>query len=100
MALGTWSCTSCGRRVPATVAVCRCGMPRGAAEVQSALSAASTATRADFGVRLRDEPLPWQVKISLGVIALALVMGVANLFLHHEEQPIVPLLGYVDKPLS
>ncbi len=83
MAVATWTCPNCKRRVPGAVPVCRCGLPR------PALAPAGPATT---------QAVPWQVKAWLVVLVLAAVAGLFNLFRHHTPTPIAPVLGYMDHP--
>ncbi len=81
MANGTWLCPNCKRRVPATLAECRCGFLQ--------VLAVQAETRDAERVRL-----PWDIWVALGVMALALILGVVWIFLPAKRNPIPALLGY------
>jgi len=71
----TWSCPICGRRVPGSLEVCRCGTARIFSE---AMPSQVPAARIAIG------PLPWEVKTALGAGVLLLVLGIVYVALHHE----------------
>lgn len=81
MANGTWLCPNCKRRVPARLDDCRCGFLR--------IQAVEAQTREAEKVRM-----PWDIWAALGVMALALILGVVWVLLPAKRNPIPALLGY------
>ena len=81
MANGTWLCPHCKRRVPVTLDECRCGSLR--------VLAVQAETREAERVRM-----PWDIWAALGVMALALILGVVWIFLPAKRNPLPALLGY------
>jgi hypothetical protein len=91
MASVTWTCPSCGRRVPTRVGECHCGTSREAAELADA---------GRPGVAAREE-IGWDVKALVIGMGLVLVLGVAWLFRPYRPDPIFPILGYnVNAPVA
>lgn len=82
----TWLCPSCGRRVPAQLGECRCGVPR--------TSAVVAAVRA----RVRGQKLPRDVVVLLVVLGLVVVGALVALFLPYGQNKLPKLLGFVDRP--
>jgi hypothetical protein len=81
MANGSWLCPNCKRRVPADLDDCRCGFLR--------IQAVQAETREAEKARM-----PWDIWAALGVMALALILGVVWVFLPAKRNPIPALLGY------
>jgi len=80
----TWSCASCGRRVPAALAECRCGAPRPRA---GALRAPG-----------RRDKLPRDVIALLVVLVLVVIGGLVALFLPYKPNRLPAILGVIDPP--
>jgi len=81
MANGTWSCPNCKRRVPAGLDDCRCGFLR--------IQAVQAETRETEKGRM-----PWDIWAALGVMALALILGMVWVLLPAKPNRIPALLGY------
>ena len=102
MGAHTWQCPACGRQVPLRVAACHCGMTRERAEAQAEAQAeaARPAPRRERsfapGLRTPPAPLPRDVKVLLGGVALAVVLGLGWLVFGPPPDPIIPVLGYAD----
>ena len=82
----TWLCPSCGRRVPASLEECRCGVPRS--------SAAVAAVR----MQGRRQKLPRDVVVLLVVLVLLVVGGLVVLFLPYGRGKSLRLLGTLEQP--
>ncbi len=101
----TWSCPSCGRRVPLRAGTCHCGMTRAQAEEMAAAAAAAPVRppepRRGAGPGMRAEvvgAMTRDVKLLMGVGALVLVAGLGWLVLGPSPQPTIPpVLGWVDQ---
>ncbi|HSD30252.1 MAG TPA: hypothetical protein VLL75_23335 [Vicinamibacteria bacterium] len=101
----TWSCPSCGRRVPLRAGTCHCGMTRTQAEERAAAAAAAPVRPPDrrraAGAGLRAEvvaAMTRDVKLLVGVSALVLVAGLGWLLFGPRSAPAVPpVLGWVDQ---
>lgn len=94
MAIRTWTCPSCDRRVPENVAICRCGASRSEAQANEALRQVGRGP----GRTVRSEPMPTEVKVWFVVIALALVGGLVFAARSEGPPPVAPLLGWTDQP--
>jgi len=99
----TWTCPSCGRRVPLRASVCHCGMTRERAEelaaAQPAAPAPGVPRRARRGTSDRQEALDamtTDVKLLLAVGALVLVAGLGWMVFGPRPEPYPSVLGYVD----
>ena len=93
MAIRTWTCLACNRRVPATVALCRCGASRSEAQANEALREIA---QGHVSPR-RHEPLPNDVKVWLVVTGLALVGALVFAARAAPPPPVAPLLGWVEQ---
>jgi hypothetical protein len=100
----TWSCPSCGRRVPLRVAACHCGTTRAQAEEMAAAAAPvprrPPPPRPRAGSALRAEivrTMPRDVKLLVGVGALVLAAGLGWMVLGPRPRPPYPVLGFVDQ---
>jgi len=91
----TWTCPSCGRRVPLRAETCHCGATRAQAEE---LEAAAVPVRpGPPRARTRLPPLPKDVKVLMAGSAIALVAGLAWLALGPSRPSTTPaVLGHVD----
>lgn len=103
MATGThtWSCPTCGRRVPRRVGTCHCGTTRERAEALAAAGAEASraprpTSRARRPSRGRGAPLPRDVKAILAGMALVAVAAVGWLAVGPRPEPVAPVLGFVD----
>lgn len=102
----TWTCPSCKRKVPSRVNECHCGFSRSqaaAAERASVARPAAGPRRAKVKgqgwiAHLRSVGLRWDFWASMAVLALAVLIGVWQLFRPHPRGDIVPVLGFVDPP--
>lgn len=83
----TWECPSCHRRVPENLDECRCGMMRAVAEASQARSA------------IQKQGLPRDVILWLGAMVVILLLGVLWLMRSSKPERVVPVLGYVDRPV-
>jgi len=99
----TWTCPSCGRRVPLRAGVCHCGMTRARAEELAAAepvsAAPGAARRARHGKSDRQEALDAMtpdVKLLLAVGGLVLVTGLGWMVFGPRPEPYPSVLGYVD----
>lgn len=96
----TWSCPSCGRRVPLRAEVCHCGMTRTRAEeLRLAQPELARAPRVARGVSDRREALDamtGDVKLLLALGALVLVAGLGWLVFGPRQAPYPAVLGYMD----
>jgi hypothetical protein len=96
----TWTCPSCGRRVPLRAEACHCGMTRARAEeLRAAEPQAATAPRVARGTSDRQAALnamTGDVKLLLAVSALVLVAGLGWLVFGPRAEPYPSVLGYVD----
>jgi hypothetical protein len=81
MASGTWLCPNCKRRVPAKLDDCRCGFLR--------IQAEQAETREAEKARM-----PWDIWAALGVMALALILGVVWVLQPAKRNSLPALLGY------
>jgi hypothetical protein len=100
----SWTCPSCGRRVPLRVDRCHCGASR--AQVEQAAAAAVASARPGRGGRrpawrdFADElgrTMPVDVKRLLALAILMLVVGLGWLFLGPRHPDTTPrILGFVD----
>jgi hypothetical protein len=99
----TWTCPSCGRRVPTRVAECHCGVQRDEA-LRTARSAAAPRPSARGGAPPRRGPsigwkkvwreAPRDVKaFAIGFVLVA-VAAIVWLFVPHRPRPITPVLGW------
>ena len=101
----TWSCPSCGRRVPLRAGICHCGMTRTQAEEMAAAAAAVPVPpphpRRAAGAGMRAEvvgAMTRDVKLLVGVGALVLVAGLGWLVFGPRPAPTIPpVLGWVDQ---
>jgi hypothetical protein len=98
----TWTCPSCGRRVPLRAESCHCGMTRTRAEELAA--AAALAPAAPAGPRrpsTRAEAvaaMTRDVKVLLAAAALVLAGGLGWLIFGPTRPSSIPaVLGWVDK---
>lgn len=95
--MATWVCAACRRRVPSYVEVCHCGAGR---PRPGSVTAAEQPEALPLGAPLRVDPrqVPWQVWLAIGVMGVALLVGAVSLwFLPRRPEPVVPLLGYIDR---
>lgn len=96
----TWTCPSCGRRVPLRADACHCGMLRARAEALAAAPpAVAAARRAPRGAGLRQEAfnaMGADIKLLLATGALVLLAGLGYLFFGPRPTPYPAVLGYVD----
>lgn len=90
--MAAWVCGRCGRRVPGYVDACHCGAGR-----VETRAAEDGALARNSGARFDPRDVPWPAWAAAAVLVLALVGGVVSLVRRHEPEPIVPLLGYVDR---
>jgi len=99
----TWTCPSCGRRVPVRAEACHCGMTRARAEALAAASPAAAAPprpRSRLPVSPREvlAPMPRDVKALLVVGAIVLAAGLGWLVLAPPAPSSTPaILGHVDQ---
>lgn len=101
MASLSWTCPTCGRRVPRRAEACHCGMPRARAEE---LAAAATPTERRPPRRTRPvspgrlfAALPLDIKALVVGSALVLVAGLGWMaFGPQRHTPTPALLGRVD----
>lgn len=90
----TWTCTSCGRRVPVRAETCHCGATRAQAD---ALAAAAPARPGPVAPRARRPPLPADVKALIAGSVIALLAGLGWLVLGPSRPVTTPaVLGHVD----
>lgn len=98
--LHTWTCPSCGRRVPLRAEACHCGMTRARAEaLKAAQPAAAAAPRVARGANNRRaafNAMTGDVKLLLAMSALVLVVGLGWLLFGPRREPYPSVLGYVD----
>jgi hypothetical protein len=101
----TWTCPSCGRRVPLRASACHCGMTRARAEELATASAAATPARALRSPRPRlpvsgrevVAVMPGDVKALLATGALVMAAGLGWLVFGPSRPASTPaLLGHVD----
>jgi hypothetical protein len=96
----TWTCPSCGRRVPLRAEACHCGMTRArAAELALARPAVAAAPRVTRGAGTHGEAfkaMGGDVKLLLATAALVLLAGFAYLLFAPPPQPYPAVLGHVD----
>jgi hypothetical protein len=92
----SWTCPSCGRRVPLRAEVCHCGATRARAEEVAAAAPPEPRPRAAAG-RMRLPPMPADVKaLAVGGLVV-LVTGLFWLALGPSRPPSTPaVLGHVD----
>ena len=92
----TWTCPSCGRRVPLRAETCHCGATRAQADELAAAAVAPVRPRpAPAATRL--PPLPTDVKVLMAGSVVALVAGLAWLVLAPSRPSTTPaVLGHVD----
>jgi hypothetical protein len=90
-----WTCPACNRRVPGYAPACHCGAARTTASNVPALTAPS------FGpTPFSTRDFSWQIWAALGVIVLAMGLGVWQLFRKADAtDKLPPLLGVIDRPL-
>jgi hypothetical protein len=99
----TWTCPSCGRRVPVRAEACHCGMTRARAEEVAAASPAAAPTRrarSRLPVSRREvlAAMPRDVKALLVVSAIVMTAGLGWLVLAPRRPPSTPaILGHVDQ---
>lgn len=98
----TWTCPSCGRRVPLRAEACHCGMTRARADEISAAprEPAAPVRRQRRGLSLREEAwrtMGTDVKLLLATAALLVVAGLGYLVFGPPPDPYPAVLGYVDK---
>ena len=92
----TWTCPSCGRRVPLRIEACHCGATRAQAEEMAAEAPAAPRPREPVAAT-RLPPLPTDVKILVVGALAVLVVGSFWLVLAPSPPPAAPaILGYVD----
>lgn len=87
-----WMCPSCGRKVPAYSANCHCGVAR-----EAASQLAQQPMPAPGPVRFRAADVPRPAWVALGIIVLALLVGLWSLFQPPPPNTIPPLLGYRER---
>lgn len=97
----TWTCPSCGRRVPLRAEACHCGTTRARAEeiAQAAVPAPVAARRPASGAsdgRAAVDAMTTDVKLLVGALALVLVAGLGWLLFGPRTRPYPAVLGYVD----
>jgi hypothetical protein len=101
----TWTCPSCGRRVPLRAAACHCGMTRARAEEVAAASSAATPApagrrplpRLPVSAREVVAVMPGDVKALLFGGALVMAAGLGWLAFGPSRPDSTPaLLGHVD----
>lgn len=96
----TWTCPSCGRRVPLRVDTCHCGMTRAHAEqARSERPVGASARPVAHGVsdgRAALNAMTTDVKLLLAVTALVLITGVVWLAFGPSPEPYPAVLGYMD----
>jgi len=91
----TWTCPSCGRRVPRRAEICHCGVTRAQAELASAATPAGPRPRTVAPTRL--PPMPADVKALVAGGVVVLVAGFFWLVLGPRRPSTTPaVLGYVD----
>jgi hypothetical protein len=96
----TWTCSSCGRRVPSRVEVCHCGTTR--EQIAAAPSAGEVGNAPLARTLPRDwrgfwASLPRDVRAFTAATALVLVAGLGWLVFGPRQPDATPaLLGYVD----
>ncbi len=101
MGAHTWQCPACGRHVPLRASACHCGTTRERAEALAEAQAGAarpvpSRPPVDPGLRTPTAPLPRDVKVLLGGVALVGVLGLGWLIFGPRPEPIVPVLGYMD----
>ena len=95
----TWTCPSCGRRVPLRAPACHCGMTRARAEALPPAQPPAAAPRVARGGGDRRAALAamtGDVKLLLAVSALVLLAGLGWLVFGPRPAPYPAVLGYVD----
>ena len=96
----TWTCPSCGRRVPLRAEACHCGMTRSRAEellaAQPQVAAPPRVARGTSDRQAALKAMTSDVKLLLGVSALVLVAGLGWLAFGPRTEPYPSVLGYVD----
>ncbi len=97
----TWTCPSCGRRVPLRAEACHCGMRQARAQQLAAAQplVAAAAPRVARGARDRREALDamtTDVKLLLAMAALVLVAGLGWLAFGPSRPSYPAVLGHVD----
>jgi len=96
----TWTCPSCGRRVPLRADVCHCGMTRARAQqllaVQPRVAAAPRVARGLSDRQAALHAMTGDVKLLLGLSALVVVAGLFWLGFGPRTEPYPAVLGYVD----
>jgi hypothetical protein len=99
----TWTCPTCGRRVPQRAEVCHCGMTRSRAEEAAAASPAAAPVRrarSRLPVSRREvlAAMPRDVKALLVVGAIVMAAGLGWLVFGPSRPSTTPaLLGHVDQ---
>jgi hypothetical protein len=102
MASHTWTCPSCGRRVPLRAETCHCGMTRARAEELAAAAPAAAPVRrarSRLPVDRREvvSAMTGEVKALLVAGAIVMVAGLGWLvFGPSRTTPIPAVLGHVD----
>lgn len=99
----TWTCPSCGRRVPLRAEACHCGMTRARAEEVAAASPAETPprrARSRLPVSRREvlATMPGDVKALVVAGAIVLAAGLGWLVFGPSRPNSIPaVLGHVDQ---
>lgn len=92
--MASWTCPACGRKVPSYSAACHCGVGREAA----AQYVPPTHPLPGSGpVAFRAADVPRVVWVALGIVVLALLVGLWRLLQPPEPNPIPPLLGHWER---
>jgi len=97
--LHTWTCPSCGRRVPLRSEACHCGMTRARAQQLAARPRVAAAPRVARGLSDRQaalQAMPGDVKLLFSLSALVLVAGLFWLGFAPRPEPYPAVLGFVD----
>lgn len=100
----SWTCPSCGRRVPLRVDRCHCGATRDQAERATATAVATArpvrARRGGPGSLLASElaaTMPEDVKALVALVVLVVMIGLGWLFFGPHRPDTTPrVLGFVD----
>jgi hypothetical protein len=81
-----WQCPKCRRRVPGYARKCHCGQERpiGAVGIPRA-------------VPRRSARLTPELRMLVGVMAFLIITMVVLLFVPIKQNPIAPVLGYIDR---
>jgi len=96
----TWTCPSCGRRVPLRAEACHCGMTRARATellaAQPQLAAPPRVARGTSDRQAALNAMTPDVKLLLAVSAFVLVAGLGWLVFGPRTEPYPAVLGYMD----